>query len=221
MRNGDSKTRKISKKTLLRWCLLLVFLLVGSFCLSGCKLTEEPTPTREETSEVVNEDGSVTTVTYQYYDETASRQSTPQKYYALIFGLVAMTGLGIFFTMHFNRVNKLKKCCTVPVSAVCTSVRKSKGDEHGLRHRYGAFNATYQYNYNGRQIESRNREYGGTQLFMKYPVNVGDHADIMVNPSDPLELYDKLAESARRSLIYDMVITYGGALGFWVFYIIQ
>ncbi len=221
MRYGDSKMRKISKKTLLRWCLLLVFLLAGIFCLSGCKLTEEPTPTREETSEVVNEDGSVTTVTYQYYDETASRQSAPQEYYVLIFGIVAMAGLGVFFTLHFNRVNKLKNRCTVPVPAVVTSVRKSKGDEHGIRYRYGAFNATYLYNYNGQQIESRNHEYGPLRYFIDNPINDGDSVDIKVNPSDPRELYDKLAEKARRGFIYDMIVSYVGAIGFLVFYLIH
>jgi hypothetical protein len=218
---GKSKIRYISKKTLLRWCLLLAFLLAASFGLSGCKLTDEGTPTRVETKEVVNEDGTVTTVTYQYYDDPSSPKPDTGKYRTLIICVVSLAGMGVFFTTHFNRINKLKKRCTVPVSAVCTSVRKSKGDEHGLRHKYAAFNATYLYNYNGQQIESRNHEYGGTQYFIKYPINVGDHADIMVNPSDPRELYDKLAESARRSQILDMVILYGGAVVLLIIYFLK
>ena len=87
-----------------------------------------------------------------------------------------------------------------------------------MRNKYASFNATYLYNYNGQQIESCNHEYGGVQYFIKYPVNVGDHVDIMVNPGNPRELYDKLAESARGTKILDMVILYGGAVVLLIVY---
>jgi hypothetical protein len=61
------------------------------------------------------------------------------------------------------------------------------------------YNATYRYEYLGMSYESNNQCYGNRGSSEDGPIHVGDTEEICINPADPEELFDFLAESALKT----------------------
>ena len=178
-----------NKRTVGTLITVIVLLLL---CAAKCK-AEKPQPVVSET--YTDENGTV--YTYKQYD-TQAAQALDTKSYALIMAAgVAVLAIAGNFMRRTARLSALKGRCTASVPAVVTAVRRGKTDAQ-IRHRRTVYNAAYRYEYSGTTFESNNYCYGTAKSSFSEPVRVGDTQEIRINPANPDELFDFLAESSLR-----------------------
>lgn len=114
----------------------------------------------------------------------------------LVFIGITILIMAVYFINRCRKILALKKRCTKKVSAVVTHIRSARSDDE-IRYKYRRYNASYKYEFNGTEYNSRNNIFGGQKAFTR--LKVGDSVTIHVNPDEPDELYDDLSNSALRS----------------------
>lgn len=169
--------------------LIVLLLLVAVKCTA-----EKPKLVTTGTGRDSNGDD----VIYQEYTPGASRRLDAEIYPAIATAGVLILAASGNFHRRAARLSALKNRCTASVPAVVTDVKSSKNDGH-LRYRVRMYNATYRYEYLGMSYESNNQCYGNRGSSEGGPIHVGDTEEICINPADPEELFDFLAESALKT----------------------
>lgn len=169
--------------------LIALLLLVAVKCT-----VTRPKPITSET--YVNENGTV--VTYEQYDSTTGRALDTRSYVSIVMAGVAVLAMACNFQHRTARLSALKNRCTASVPAVVTAVKSARSDAQ-LRYRHKVYNATYRYEYLGMSYESNNFCYGSRKTTFADPIHVGDTEEICINPANPDELYDYLAEYSLKN----------------------
>ena len=106
---------------------------------------------------------------------------------------IPLAVLGYVFYKNGSKLMDQKRECTIEVQAVITAVRKGRSIDGHFGGRGPHYNADYEYVYEDQTYKSHNSIYG--QAKMGGP-RVGDVVTIRINPFEPAELFDPLAESA-------------------------
>ena len=185
-----------NKRMIVTLVILLVLLVLDT---AKCIATR-PKPYLSETH--VADDGHV--VTTNYYDEKNSLALEPREYAMVMLVSVTMLAIACNFARRSARVSALQQKCTVPVYAVVSAVRSGRADAY-IRYRLRVYNPTYRYEYLGLPYESDNGCYGRRSHSLQGGINIGDEEEILVNPENPYELFDSVAQYTlkySRSLVY-------------------
>ena len=129
----------------------------------------------------------------------------------LVFIGITILLMAAYFINRCRKILALKKRCTKKVSAEVTHIRSSRYDKE-IRYKYMRYNASYRYEFNGTEYNSRNDIFGGQRSFKR--LKVGDSVTIHIDPKEPDKLYDDLANSALRSFfLTSAMLVFTGLLG--------
>ena len=128
------------------------------------------------------------TYTYTY-------RSTLEFSWSIALMAVPLAVLGYVFYKNGNKLKDKKQECTIEVRAVITAVRKGNSIDGHFGGRGVHYNADYEYVYEDQTYNSHNNIYGNARQFGP---KVGDVVTIRINPFEPTELFDSLAESAMH-----------------------
>ena len=172
---------------------LVAVIVLILLCAVKCSVSR-PKPISSETYV----DGNGAVHIYEQYDSRAGKALDPGSYALIMAAGVAILAAASNFRRRTVRLTALKNRCTASVPAVVTAVRSGKTDGH-IRYRYKVYNATYRYEYLGTTYESNNFCYGSRKSFLEDPIHVGDTEEIYINPADPDELFDFLAEYSLKN----------------------
>lgn len=119
--------------------------------------------------------------------------------WSIAFMAIPVAVLAYIFYKNGNKLKEQKRECTIEVQAVITAVRKGRSIDGHFGGRGPHYNADYEYVYEDQTYKSHNCIYG--QARMGGP-KVGDAVTIRINPFEPTELFDPLAESAMSFYFY-------------------
>ena len=201
----------------MKWNKRMVFTLIV-FCamilIAGIKCAATRPEPVSTTTYVVDADGGNIVVTEEKNDFTAGKLLDIKSY------VLVLAGCGVIFAMAGNfrrrvkRLSKMKSRCTVTVPAVVSNVISSRNDGH-IRYKVKVYNATYQYEYLGLPYESNNQCYGARRKTLTGKVNVGDSEKIYVNPENPQDIFDSLAEDSLSSAKFISIVLI--ASGFFIY----
>ena len=109
--------------------------------------------------------------------------------------VIPVAVLGYVFYKNGNKLKEQKRECTIEVRAGITAVRKGRSIDGHFGGRGPHYNADYEYVYEDQTYKSHNNIYGNARLGGP---KVGDVVTIRINPFEPTELFDPLAESAMN-----------------------
>ena len=122
------------------------------------------------------------------------------------FVVIMALPLGVLAFYCYKQIRKLrdiKRECTIEVPAVITAVRKGYSIDGHIGGRGPHYNADYQYEYNGKTYESHHSIYGSAKTGGP---KVGEMVTICINPFEPTELFDHLAETALQFYLTSCVL---------------
>ena len=201
----------------MKWNKRMVFTLIV-FCamilIAGIKCAATRPEPVSTTTYVVDADGGNIVVTEEKNDFTAGKLLDIKSY------VLVLAGCGVIFAMAGNfrrrvkRLSEMKSRCTVTVPAVVSFVTSARADAH-IRYKYKVYNATYRYEYLGLPYESNNHCYGSKRNTFTGKVNVGDSEKISVNPENPTDIFDPLAEYSLSSAKFISIVLI--ASGFFIY----
>ena len=172
---------------------LVAVIVLILLCAVKCSVSR-PKPISSETYVDGNGDVHI----YEQYDSRAGQTLDPGSYALIMAAGVAILAAASNFRRRTVRLTALKNRCTASVPAVVTAVKSANGDGH-IRYRSKVYNATYRYEYLGTTYESNNFCYGSRKRTFGDPIHVGDTEEICINPADPDELFDFLAEFSLKN----------------------
>ncbi len=113
----------------------------------------------------------------------------------IAFLAIPLAVLAYHFYKNGSKLMDQKRECTIEVRAVITAVRKGRSIDGYFGGRGPHYNADYEYVYEGQTYKSHNSIYGNARLGGP---KTGDAVMIRINPFEPTELFDPLAESAMN-----------------------
>lgn len=128
--------------------------------------------------------------------------------WSLVLMALPLAVMGFLLFRQGSKLLRMKRECTIEVTAVITELRRSRSIDGFFGGRRIQYNAEYQYEYDGTTYESHNPFYG-RQHYQK--PEVGQIVTIHINPFAPTELFDPLAEASMRFFFYG-----GAVMGFCV-----
>ena len=128
--------------------------------------------------------------TYVYYGSSGKSFFGSIWFYVVMSLLLIGTGGWLLYTKAY-RYTKLKKSCTVPVDARLLQVDSRFGGRGG---KY--WNVTYEFFYNETRFVVNNDIWEQTRW--QRPVE-GNVETIMINPYNPREIYDRIANAGRKT----------------------
>ncbi len=184
------------------------------FAGAKCVMTR-PKPVSTETHVVDDGNGKSHTVIYKSYDSTAGKALDPKAYIMIMAGCAALFAVAGNFKRRTDRLNAMKNRCTVPVPAVVTAVNRSLHDDY-IRYHKPQYNATYRYEYLNTVYEGNNRCYGINRKSLSGKIQVGDSAEIFVNPQDPHDFFDMLGEDCLKSARFNVIFSIVMGIGIFV-----
>ena len=188
---------------------LVAVIVLILLCAVKCSVSR-PKPISSETYVDGNGDVHI----YEQYDSRAGKALDPGSYALIMAAGVAILAAASNFRRRTVRLTALKNRCTASVPAVVTAVKSANGDGH-IRYRSKVYNATYRYEYLGTTYESNNFCYGSRKRTFGDPIHVGDTEEICINPADPDELFDFLAEfSLKNSTVVSTLYSVMGLMFF-------
>ena len=121
----------------------------------------------------------------------------------VIFMAIPLGMLAYYFYRQGCMLREMKRVCTIEVPAVITAVRKRYSIDGHFGGRGPHYNADYQYEYDGKTYESHHSIYGNAKIGGP---KVGEMVTIRINPFEPTELFDHLAETALQYYITSCVL---------------
>ena len=121
----------------------------------------------------------------------------------VVFVLIVV-GLSAIFFIQAYKLKKLKDKCTVNVTATCVDI-ETKAAEFGRRNTHSQ-NATYSFNYNGRNYIGQNSVWTSAGFSGLY-VKKNDAVDVFINPADPSnDIFDPFAKRELRKNILTGIV---------------
>lgn len=122
----------------------------------------------------------------------------------VVFVLIVV-GLSAIFFIQAYKLKKLKDRCTVNVTATCVDI-ETKAAEFGRRNTHSQ-NATYSFNYNGRNYIGQNSVWTSAGFSGLY-VKKNDAVDVFINPADPSnDIFDPFAKrELSKNILTGIVI---------------
>ena len=133
--------------------------------------------------------------TYIYTNNSTYRTSGflgSSGFYIVMSLTLLVLGGWLLYTKAY-KYSLLKKRCTIPVEARILDVDYKSGGRGGRR-----WNATYEFFFNEQRFVSNNEAYEQVGVSSRRPKE-GDVLSIMINPLDPHEIYDYIANHGRTT----------------------
>ena len=124
----------------------------------------------------------------------------------VVFMAIPLGLLAYYCYKQSCKLRDMKRECTIEVPAVITAVRKRYSIDGHIGGRGPHYNADYQYEYNGKTYESHHSIYGSAKTGGP---KVGEMVTIRINPFEPTELFDHLAETALQFYLTSCVLLGG------------
>ena len=129
-------------------------------------------------------------------------------FYILMSAVLFATAAWLLYTKAY-RYTKLKNSCIIPVDARLFAVDSKFGGRGGR-----LWNVTYEFYYNERRFLVNNDIWEQTRL--NRPVE-GTVETIFINPINPNELYDRLADHGRKTGLFCGILMAG--IGVFILFI--